>query len=115
MNTPVVAHDFARPESNLKFTESEITTRAREGFIFSYRRMPAALKRWIRRGNMDWALAGARQALRDLAKPVEFLPLESRAAWALARAVPQYRSWDAAKQDSLAEAVLIAIRLGHRH
>lgn len=63
--------------------DAELVQRAREAAIMAHPRAPLFVRRLIRSGRLDWLLASARQAMRDIEKPVEFLTHEARAAWVL--------------------------------
>jgi hypothetical protein len=95
-------------------TEDDIHLRAREGLIFAYPKMPALIRRMVRRGDFDWALAGARQALRDIEKPVDLLTHEGRAAAVLALHRPLMAGLDDNAKAVVAQVAVTSIRIGNR-
>lgn len=95
-----------------ELTETDIIHRAREGLIFAYPGLPRWVARMARRGRFDWALAGARQALRDIEKPVDMLTHESRAAFVMSTTLSQLGNLTDTEKGAVANAIVTAIRLG---
>jgi hypothetical protein len=95
-------------------TEEEIVLRAREGLLFAFPKMPGFVRRLVRVGSLDWALAGTRQAIRDIEKPVDLLTHEGRAAWVLATHRGLMSGLDQAGREAVAQIAVTAIRVGNK-
>lgn len=114
-----VASDFksaamagAREIRVITLTEDEIFLRAREAFIFAHPGAPMFLRRLVRSGRLDWFLASARQAMRDIEKPVDFLTHEARAAWVLNTHAGLLAGLPKEARDVVAQITVTAIRVG---
>jgi hypothetical protein len=95
-------------------TEDEIFQRAREAFIFTHPNAPLFMRRLARSGRLDWFLASARQAMRDIEKPVDFLTHEARAAWVLNMHAGLMKDMDKATREAMAQITVTAIRVGNK-
>lgn len=93
-------------------TEDEIFQRAREAFIFAHPSAPLFMKRLARSGRIDWFLASARQAMRDIEKPVDFLTHEARAAWVLNTHAGLLKGMSREAREAVAQIAVTAIRVG---
>jgi hypothetical protein len=95
-------------------TPADIYLRAREGLIFAHPKMPALIRKLVRRGSLDFLLAGARQALRDIEKPVDLITHEGRAAAVLALHRPLLEGLDPKARAVVAQVAVTSIRIGNR-
>jgi hypothetical protein len=93
-------------------TEDEIFARAREAFIFAHPGAPLFVRRLARSGRLDWFLASARQAMRDIEKPVDLLTHEARAAWVLNMHSPLIAGLPPDVKAAVAQVAVTAIRVG---
>lgn len=93
-------------------TEEEIFLRAREAFIFAHPGAPLFMRRVARSGRLDWFLASARQAMRDIEKPVDFLTHEARAAWVLNTHAGLMSGLSPVQKEAVAQLAITAIRVG---
>lgn len=93
-------------------TEDELYQRAREGFIFAHPSAPCFVRKLARSGRLDWFLASARQALRDIEKPVDLLTHEARAAWVLNMHSPMIAALSDEAKAAVAQVAVTAIRVG---
>jgi hypothetical protein len=102
----------AREIRVITLTEEEIFQRAREALIFAHPGCPMFVKRMARSGRLDWFLASARQAMRDIEKPVDFLTHEARAAWVLNTHRPLLEGLTEDQKAAVAQLAVTAIRVG---
>lgn len=102
----------AREVRIITITEEEIFQRAREGFIFAHPRAPVFLRKLARSGRLDCFLASARQAMRDIEKPVDFLTHEARAAWVLNTHAALMQGMSTEARNAVAQIAVTAIRVG---
>lgn len=96
----------------ITLNDDEIAVRAREAFIFAHPAAPLFVRKMARSGRLDWALASARQAMRDIEKPVDFLTHEARAAWVLNTHAGLMGMMDANQRAAIAQIAVTAIRVG---
>lgn len=96
----------------ITMTEEEIFARAREATILSYPKLPGFLVRAIRRGSFDVFLRPARQALRDIEKPLEHITTEARAAFVLSTVLPTLKQLDDRQRGEIVNAITTAVRVG---
>lgn len=98
----------------IEMTEDEIFERAREAAILSYPSLTRFFRSMIRAGRFDALLRPARQALRDIEKPVDHLTIEARAAFVLQGMLPTLKRLDAEAQGQIINAITTAVRVGTR-
>lgn len=108
MNTP---NQFYITVASPTMSDCELLSRAREAYLANNRWLPRWLVRRIRAGLCDWRIRGIVAALRDLAKPHSVIVAdrdESTVALIM-RTTPNLP-----RTDSVAAALLTAIRVGRR-